>query len=97
MKQLFPLGMIAFVMTSAAWGGCALPVAPASIPDGKSSTKEEMMATKKEVDRYKKEVDAYLSCELNNSKQQVAQTQLERVASKFNNEVRAFKAANAGG
>ena len=52
--------------------------------------------TKKDVDRYKKEMDAYLTCEVNDARAHSAQTELQRVASRFNNEVRAFKTANTG-
>jgi hypothetical protein len=97
MKQLLPLAMLAFVMTSPAWADCSLPAVPTAIPDGKSASKEAMMAAKKEVDRYKLEMEAYLACEKSDVRLQVAQTQLERVASKFNSEVRAYKAAQAGG
>jgi len=96
MKKLLPIAAFTFVMTSTAWAGCTVPVAPASIPDGKSASKDDMMATKKEVDRYKKEMDAYLTCEVNDARAQSAQSELQRVANRFNNEVRAFKTANTG-
>ncbi len=95
MKKLLPIAAFA-VMSSTAWAGCALPVAPTSIPDGKSASKDAMMATKKDVDRYKKEMDAYLTCESNDKKAQSAQSELQRVANRFNSEVRAFKSANTG-
>jgi hypothetical protein len=97
MKQLLSMAMLVFIPAPAAWAGCTSPAPPAALPNGKSATREDMMAAEKEIDRYELEMEACLSCEKNDSKQQVAQTQLERVASKFNSEVRACKAANAGG
>lgn len=96
MKKLLPIAAFSLVMTSTAWAGCTMPVAPASIPDGKSASKDAMMATKKDVDRYKKEMEAYLTCEVNDTRAQMAQTELQRVANRFNSEVRAFKTANTG-
>jgi hypothetical protein len=96
MKKLLPIAAIALVMTSTAWAGCTIPAAPVAIPDGKSATKDTMMAAKKDVDRYKKEMDAYLACEVNDTRAQLAHSELQRVAARFNNEVRAFKTANTG-
>jgi len=71
---------------------CDKPAAPASLPDGKSAAMDDMMAAKKAVDSYKKDMEEYLSCEKNSGKAESAQAELERIASRFNNEVRAFKA-----
>lgn len=75
---------------------CTAPAAPSTIPDGKSASKEVMLAKKKEIDRYKRQVEEYLSCEVNPLRIQSVQTELDRVANRFNVEVRAFKAANGG-
>lgn len=70
---------------------CDKPSAPASLPDGKSAAMDDMMAAKKAVDSYKKDMEEYLSCEKNSGKAESAQAELEKVAARFNNEVRAFK------
>jgi hypothetical protein len=75
---------------------CSAPQPPASIPDGRTAGKEAMLAKKKEIDRYKRLVEEYLACEVNPVRIQTAQAELDRVAVRFNNEVRAFKAANGG-
>jgi hypothetical protein len=75
---------------------CSYPAAPGSIPDGKNVSKEVMLAKKKEIDKYKREVEEFLACETNPLKLQSAQAELDRVANRFNAEVRAFKAANGG-
>jgi hypothetical protein len=84
---------------AAAWAVCALPAlacerptAPTSIPDGKTSSMEEMMAAKKAVDAFKKSMEEYLACEKSSAKQTAAHAELEKVADRFNAEVRAFKA-----
>jgi hypothetical protein len=71
---------------------CDKPAAPASIPDGKTAAMDDMMAAKKAVDSFKKDMEEYLSCEKNSSKADSAQAELEKVANRFNAEVRAFKA-----
>lgn len=75
---------------------CTAPQAPAAIPDGKSAAKEAMLAKKKEIDRYKRLVEEYLACESNPLRVQNAQAELDRVANRFNAEVKAYKAANGG-
>lgn len=71
---------------------CDKPAAPASIPDGKTAAMDDMMAAKKAVDSFKKDMEEYMSCEKNSSKLDSAQAELEKVANRFNAEVRAFKA-----
>ena len=73
---------------------CNFPTVPGSIPDGRTAAKETMLAKKKEIDRYQREVEIYLACESNLARLQAAQNDLDRVARRFNAEVRAFKAAN---
>lgn len=89
---------IAIVALSTVLGGpalaCTAPAVPASIPDGKTTSKDVMLAKKKEIDKYKREVELYLACEGNPLRVQNAQADLDRVANRFNAEVRAFKAAN---
>jgi hypothetical protein len=91
--------MMKTLSIAAVWAVCALPAfacerpsAPTSIPDGKTAAMEEMMAAKKAVDAFKKSVEDYLTCEKNASKQNAAHEELEKVANRFNAEVRAFKA-----
>jgi len=75
---------------------CTEPSPPASIPNGKTASKEEMLAKKKEVDKYKRDVEAYLGCESNKQRLESVEADLEKVANRFNAEVRAFKAVNGG-
>lgn len=82
------------LLTGAPALACTPPQAPSSIPDGKTAGKEVMLAKKKEIDRYKRLVEEYLTCEVNAVRTQNAQAELERIANRFNAEVRAFRAAN---
>lgn len=95
MKRLVSIVLCGVVLGSPAYAGCTLPTAPTGIPDGKTAAKDVMMAKKKEVDQYKKDVEAYATCESNSAKVASAQADLERVAARFNAEVRSFKAANS--
>lgn len=95
MKQNSALIVLAAMAAGPAMA-CTAPQPPASIPDGKTASKDTMLAKKKEIDRYKRLVEEYLACEINAARVQMAQAELDRVASRFNAEVRAFKAANGG-
>ena len=74
---------------------CVRPSAPSSIPDGATASKEDMLAAKKAVDAFKAGMEEYLSCEKSNAAKDGAQAELLKVADKFNNEVKAFKAKGA--
>lgn len=95
MKRTLSIAVLCAALTSPAWAACDAPSPPGAIPNGKSASKEEMLAKKKEVDQYKRDVEAFLSCEANPRRTEPVAAELERVANKFNAEIRAFKAANA--
>jgi hypothetical protein len=92
MKKILSAAVACVALSGTAFAGCDKPSAPGAIPDGKSAAMDDMMAAKKAVDTFKKEMEDYLSCEKNTGKVESAQAELERVASRFNAEVRAFKA-----
>ena len=88
-----------YVSIAVLWVACSLPAmacerpsAPTSIPDGKSASKDDMMAAKKTIDGFKMAMEEYLSCERSTAKQEAAHAELEKVADRFNEQVRAFKA-----
>jgi len=72
--------------------GCDRPSAPASIPDGKTASKEEMLAAKKQVDAFKSGMEEYFACEKSTAKKDAAGAELVKVADRFNAQVKAFKA-----
>jgi hypothetical protein len=92
MKKSVSIAILMAAFSVPAFAGCDKPAAPAAIPDGKSAEMNDMMAAKKAVDAFKKDMESYLSCEKSELKLQNAQDELEKVANRFNAEVRAFKA-----
>ncbi len=63
MKAWIPLTLVlAFGSAAHAQATCAYPNAPATVPDGKTATKEQMIAAKHDFDRYNTEMNAYLDC-----------------------------------
>jgi hypothetical protein len=91
MKKAVSIAVLLAVCSTPGFA-CDKPSAPASIPDGKTASKDEMLASKRQVDDFKQGMEEYMSCEKNESKVDSAQEELERVASRFNAQVRAFKA-----
>jgi hypothetical protein len=83
---------------------CNLPPAPSKIPDGTSASEQEMISAMQTLKAYNGDVDVYLKCLEFETKQNrlssdeharkhnTAVTTLEKVAAKFNEQVRAFKA-----
>ena len=71
---------------------CKRPKAPSSIPDGASASKEDMLAAKKAVDAFRSGMEEYLACEKNFANLDAAQNELDKVADRFNLQIRAFKA-----
>ncbi len=90
MKKAVPFAFLLMVCSVPGFA-CERPTPPASIPDGKTASKEEMLASKREVDVFKRDMEEYMSCEKSSPKVDAAQEELERVANHFNMEVRAFK------
>lgn len=72
--------------------GCSKPSSPASLPDGKTASKDEMMAAKKTVDEFKRTMEEYIGCERSTAKAESAHAELTKVADRFNEQIRAFKA-----
>jgi hypothetical protein len=91
MKKTLSAAILSAALAVPAFAGCDKPSAPASIPDGKTAAMDDMMAAKKAVDAFKKGMEDYLSCEKNTTKVESAHAELEKVAARFNSEVRAFK------
>ena len=84
---------LAFALSAPAFA-CNAPKAPAAIPDGKAASKDEMLSIKKQVDQFKRDAEAFFECSKDDRKSESLQQDLEKVAKRFNDEVRAFKAAN---
>ncbi|MET0292859.1 MAG: hypothetical protein ABW136_10895 [Steroidobacteraceae bacterium] len=94
MSAWFALIALALVFSTPALADCVEPRAPSALPDGKSASKGDMLTTKKQVDQFKRDAEAYFECSKDNRRVEVLQQDLEKLAKRFNDEVRAFKAAN---
>ena len=82
---------------------CLLPPAPSKVPDASTASEQEMVAAMDTLKQYNGDVNVYLKCLEFEEKQNhvtsadrerqhnAAVSQLEKVAAKFNEQVRAFK------
>jgi hypothetical protein len=83
---------------------CVLPPSPSKIPDGSSANEQEMITAMQTLKQYDGDVNVYLKClefeqkqnrlsvALRDSRHNEAVGALEKVATKFNEQVRLFKA-----
>ena len=92
MKKCVSLVVLWAACAVPAFAGCNKPMPRLRSPDGKTAAKEEMLAAKKSVDAFKKGMEEYLTCERIAAKADDAHAELENVADRFNQQVRAFKA-----
>jgi len=95
---------VACTISLPAFADCNLPPAPSKIPDGKAASEQEMISAMQTLKAYNGDVDVYLKClefetkqnrlssDEHAKKHNTAVTTLEKVAAKFNEQVRAFKA-----
>lgn len=87
-----------------AYADCVLPPAPSKIPDGNTASQQEMVTAMETLKEYNQDVETYNKCleyearqnrlsasdvaKLHNS----AVDTLQKIAAKFNEQVRTFKA-----
>ncbi|HTV52323.1 MAG TPA: hypothetical protein VME21_14135 [Steroidobacteraceae bacterium] len=95
--------LIALLTTLPARADCVLPPAPSKVPDGTSASEQEMLSAMQTLKQYDGDVNIYLKCLEFEEKQMrlssgeretkhnTAVAQLEKVASKFNEQVRVYK------
>jgi hypothetical protein len=103
-KRLVMALAVACSVSLAAHADCVLPPAPSKIPDGKTASEQEMVTAMQTLKEYNLDVDTYLKCldfeakqnRLSSGDQEkmhnAAVDALQKVASKFNEQVRTFKA-----
>ncbi|RYZ65799.1 MAG: hypothetical protein EOP08_06205 [Proteobacteria bacterium] len=85
---------LALVLSAPAFADCNYPRTLAAIPSGKSASKEQMLAVKKQVDQFRRDAEVFLECTKDDRRHETMQADLEKVSKRFNDEVRAYKAAN---
>jgi len=93
----------AYSVSLAAHADCVLPPAPSKVPDGKTASEQEMVTAMQTLKEYNGDVDTYLKCLDFEAKQNhisagdqekmhnAAVDALQKIASKFNEQVRTFK------
>jgi len=103
-KWMLAAAAAACCFSLAAQADCVLPPAPSKIPDGNSASEQEMITAMQTLKEYNADVDTYLKCLEFETKQNrlsagdqekmhnTAVDTLQKVASKFNEQVRTFKA-----
>lgn len=103
-KWMLAAAAAACCFSLAAQADCVLPPAPSKIPDGNSASEQEMITAMQTLKEYNADVDTYLKCLEFETKQNrlsagdqekmhnTAVDTLQKVAAKFNEQVRTFKA-----
>jgi hypothetical protein len=95
---------LAYAASVPARAECVLPPAPSKIPDGNSASEQEMLTAMQTLKEYNSDVDTYTKCLDFEAKQNrmtkgeeerlhnAAVDTLQKIAAKFNEQVRTFKA-----
>ena len=100
MKRLAILYTVIAVAPSCAFADCVAPPTPSDPPSGATATREEMVAAQSAIKTYDAAVAVFTDCVKKNggsaAKADDAVKGVERLAAKFNAELRAFKQRNGG-
>ena len=96
--------LAAAILTSlTAFADCTLPPPPSKIPNGSTASEQDMIAAMNTLKEYNGDVTVYLKCldyevkqnrmaaNVRDSKNNSAVAELQSIADKFNQQVRAFK------
>jgi hypothetical protein len=93
--KVFLFVAIAVLSPFSAWAACKEPPAPPSPPSGAAATREEMLAAQSAIKGYNSAVVAYTECVRKDGGSETEINavieQLEKLAERFNAELRAFK------
>ena len=101
--KMLCLAFVASAFTLPAFADCALPTAPAKVPDGANAVEADMVAAMQTLKRYDTDVNTYVKCLEFEAKQNrlsreeqarrhnQAMDSLTQTAAKFNEQVRVFK------
>lgn len=104
-RMILRAAFAAAILTSLpALADCTLPPPPSKIPNGSTASEQDMIAAMNTLKEYNGDVNVYLKCldyevkqnrmpsSIRDSKNNSAVAELQSVADKFNQQVRAFKA-----
>jgi Tfp pilus assembly protein PilE len=101
--KMLCLTLVASAITLPAFADCALPTAPAKVPDGSTAVEADMVAAMQTLKRYDADVNTYVKCLEFEAKQNrlsreeqarrhnQAMDSLTQTAAKFNEQVKVFK------
>lgn len=102
-KRILLAVALAYAASLPAHADCVLPPAPSKIPDGNTASEQEMLTAMNTLKEYNGDVDTYTKCLEFEAKQNrlsradeekmhnSAVETLQKVAAKFNEQVRTFK------
>jgi predicted transglutaminase-like cysteine proteinase len=102
-KRILLALALACATTLPAHADCVLPPAPSKIPDGSTASQQEMMTAMQTLKEYNGDVETYTKClefeakqnHLSHSEEEKmhnnAVDTLQKIAAKFNEQVRTFK------
>src|SRR5215468_7349280 len=103
-KRILLALAVAYAASLPAHADCVLPPAPSKIPDGNTASQQEMVTAMNTLKEYNGDVDTYTKCLEFEAKQNhmsradeekahnTAVETLTKIAAKFNEQVRTFKA-----
>jgi hypothetical protein len=103
-KRILLAVALAYAASLPAHADCVLPPAPSKIPDGNTASQQEMITAMNTLKEYNGDVETYTKClefeakqnRLSHSEEErmhnTAVETLQKVAAKFNEQVRTFKA-----
>jgi hypothetical protein len=105
--RMLPALAIALVTSLPTYADCVLPPAPSRIPDGSKASEQEMMTAMQTMKEYSADVDTYMKClDFEARQKHVSRDQadklhdtavdtLQKLATKFNEQVRTFKSRSS--
>src|SRR3984893_4157382 len=103
-KRILLAAALAYAVSLPAHADCVLPPAPSKIPDGSTARQQEMLTAMQTLKQYKGEVDTYSKgLEFEAKQNRLSHTDeekmhnsavdtLQKIAAKFNEQVRTSKA-----
>ena len=102
-KRMLAVAAAAYCFSLAAHADCVLPPAPSKIPDGTTASEQEMLTAMATLKEYNGDVDSYTKClEFEAKQNRLSRAEeekmhnnavdtLQKIAAKFNEQVRTFK------
>ncbi len=103
-KRILAAMAVAYAASVPVYADCVLPPAPSKIPDGSTASEQEMVTAMQTLKQYNGDVETYLKClefearqnrlsKMDEDKRHNdAVDTMSKIAAKFNEQVRTFKA-----